>query len=162
VEVSGGGDILTLGGNNSYGGATTADPNCAIYIQNNNALGDPATGTTVQAGGRLGFSAPVGNWTVAEPLTLNGTGFAGAPGALWMDTDNNNATLTGPVTLASPTQIRLTALNTLTFSNTVTAANQPLQCTGTPSRWAVGPLSQRTEPDRPFCTGALTCGLVPW
>ena len=51
---------------------------------------------------------------------------AGAPGALWMDTDNNVATLTGPVTLASPTQIRLTALNTLTFSNTVTAANQPL------------------------------------
>ena len=129
VGVSGGGDILTLGGNNSYGGATTIDPNCAIYVRHNNALGDPATGTTVRDGGRLGFSGSVGNWTVAEPLTLNGTGFAGAPGALWMDTDNNNATLTGPVTLASPTQIRLTALNTLTFSNAVTAADQPLQCT---------------------------------
>jgi fibronectin-binding autotransporter adhesin len=128
VQVSGGGDILTLGGNNSYGGATTIDPNCAIYVRHNNALGDPATGTTVQTGGRLGFSGTTGNWTVAEPLTLNGTGFAGAPGALWMDTDNNNATLTGPVTLASPTQIRLTALNALTFANTVTAANQPLQC----------------------------------
>jgi fibronectin-binding autotransporter adhesin len=131
VEVAGGGDALTLGGANSYAGPTTIDPNCAIYLQHNSALGSPAAGTTVQNGGRLGFTAPPGNWTVAEPLILNGNGFAaaGAPGALWMDTDNNVATLTGPVTLASPTQIRLTALNTLTFSNAVTAADQPLQCT---------------------------------
>lgn len=128
VRVTGGGHTPYLSGANSYSGPTVVEGNSALYVRNNSALGSTSSGTTVQAGARFGFTGGSVDYTLPEPLILNGVGFAAVgAGALWGN-DARTHTFTGPITIASPTLIRHTSATKFVFSNTVTAAEQPLVC----------------------------------
>ena len=131
VTVTGGGGILTLGGTNSYTGATTVGDGCQLLFTTSSALGSPNVGTTVLANGRLGITTLVGAMTLAEPLTLNGVGITtgnNQGGALYMLGANNNLTLTAPITIASDSRVRVIDNNArMTFMNTVTGNNVALE-----------------------------------
>jgi autotransporter-associated beta strand protein len=90
---------IRLTGNNSYSGATTIATGVYLTAANNNALG--TSSTTVQSGGSLNLD---GNVTVAQNVSLTGTGFGGN-GALRNLSGNNtfsgNASLTGSVAFGS-------------------------------------------------------------
>ncbi len=89
----------TLAGANSYTGATAINTGI-INIQNANALGDTAAGTSVASGAALQLQNDI---TVgAEALTLQGSGIAGS-GALVNISGTN--TYGGPVTLTGDTLI---------------------------------------------------------
>ena len=129
VQLTGGGAQVNLTASNSYAGGTVIGNNCLLSVLNNYALGVTNTGTLVQSGGRVGFTS-LGNWTVAQPIQINGYGVSGLPGALYANTGNNRVTLTGPVTVGSASQIRIVNTNVwMTFSNSVTGSGQTLQCT---------------------------------
>jgi autotransporter-associated beta strand protein len=86
---------LWLTGDNAYDGVTTIDLG-TLHISHANALGSTVGGTTVSGiGARLALS---GNITIAEPLTLNGSGI-GNGGALrnWSGTN----TVISAITLGS-------------------------------------------------------------
>ncbi len=90
---------LALTNADSYTGTTTVSAG-TLRITNATALGSSAAGTTVQSGATLALA---GGITVAEPLTLNGTGVGGG-GAL-QNGDTAANTWSGPVTLAGATAI---------------------------------------------------------
>jgi autotransporter-associated beta strand protein len=130
-DISGAGEIrvlggtLQLGGSNTFTGPATVEAG-DITIRNNSALGDPATGTTVQPGGSVRVSS-LGDWVIPEPLTLAGIGYETFPGALYVNTVSNNVVWTGPITLSSNSLIRVVNnYAQLILSNSVTATQQPL------------------------------------
>ena len=128
--VTGGGASVSLGGANSYTGTTTIDGGCQLNISSSFALGNPASVVTVQSGGRLGVNTLVGSMTIPQPLVINGTGISGAPGAIYVNSSGNNVTWSGPVTIASSSQIRAVNVNVRdTFSNAVLGTNVALECT---------------------------------
>ncbi|MEI9960789.1 MAG: autotransporter-associated beta strand repeat-containing protein [Limisphaerales bacterium] len=129
LRLTGGDSSLALGGTNSYTGLTTIENGEQLNILNNSALGSTNAGTIVQYGGSVRFTS-AGNWTVGEPLEINGYGIPSSAGALYANTTSNNVTWTGPITVASPAQIR--DVNTgvrMTLAGPVTADNQALQAT---------------------------------
>jgi autotransporter-associated beta strand protein len=109
---------LTLNGSNTYTGATTVSAG-VLNIQNNNALGTTAGGTTVTAtGAALQLQ---GNITVgAEALSLTGTGVSSG-GALRNISGNN--TFGGPITIGGTTQINSDA-GLLTLSGGMSTSSQ--------------------------------------
>ncbi|MFM8014916.1 MAG: autotransporter-associated beta strand repeat-containing protein, partial [Actinomycetota bacterium] len=102
-----GAGTLTLSGASSYTGNTTISVG-VVAISNNTALGTAAGSTTVASGAALSVS---GTLTVAEPITVSGTGISS--GGAIRNTANSN-TLTGLVTLAADTEIQSDS-GTLTF-----------------------------------------------
>ena len=87
--------VLTLSGDNSYGGATMIAEGTLIAASNN-ALGFTGEGTTVQDGATLALQ---GGITISgEALTLNGLGAPGQPGALVNLSDANTIADTSPIT----------------------------------------------------------------
>jgi autotransporter-associated beta strand protein len=124
--ISGTGEItkagngtLILSGDNSYTGATTISAG-ALNIQNNNALGTTAGGTTVSATGaalQLQGDITVG----AEALSLTGTGVSSSTGALRNISGNN--TFGGPITIGGATQINSDA-GLLTLSGGMSTSSQ--------------------------------------
>ena len=130
VEVTGGGASLTLTGTNSYTGLTTIDNECQLNISTSNGLGTVDTGTIILANGRLGVNSLVGTMTIPEPVTVNGVGITAAPGALYLNTPNNNVTYSAPITIASDARFRAVNTNVrLNFANTVLGNNVALWCT---------------------------------
>ncbi len=89
---------LTLSGANTYDGLTTVQAGTLLTAASSTALGSTAAGTVVEAGGTLALS---GGITVAEAITLNGTG--GGGGALRNVSGGN--VVTGPITLATDARI---------------------------------------------------------
>jgi len=108
---------LTLSNANSYTGATTISGGTVI-IQNANALGTTAAGTTVNAGGQLQLQG--GITTAAEALSLSGTG-PSSNGALNNASGNN--TYAGPITLAGNASVSVASGTTLTTTGTLTLSN---------------------------------------
>ena len=104
---------LTLTGANTYAATTTVSAGI-LNVQNANALGTTASGTTVAAGAALQIQG--GITITGEALTLNGTGIAASnKGALESVSGGN--TFTGAVTLASASSIGSSlAANLLTIS----------------------------------------------
>ena len=102
---------LTLSSNNTYTGLTNIDVG-TIIATHANALGATSAGTVVDSGAALAVS---GGLTVAEPVSLSGTGVASA-GALSLISGNN--TYSGAITLAADTLIKSTA-GTPTLSATI-------------------------------------------
>ncbi len=131
LEITGGGATVTIGGNghNSYTGLTTIDDGCQLNIATSDALGTTASGTVVLANGRLGVASSVGTMTVAEAVTINGSGISGAPGALYVNTPGNNVTWAGPITVGSASTIRGVNNSRMNFSNTVMGSDVALNCT---------------------------------
>ena len=129
VEVLGGG-VLVLNGTNTYSGLTTINDQCQLNITTSSALGSPATGTVILANGRLGVTSFVGSLTNPEPVTVNGTGVTAAPGALYLNTPNNNLTYSAPITIASDARFRVVNVNArMNFANTVLGTGVALWCT---------------------------------
>ncbi|HXI71903.1 MAG TPA: autotransporter-associated beta strand repeat-containing protein [Verrucomicrobiae bacterium] len=130
VEVMGGGGVLLLNGTNTYTGPTTIGDQCQLNYSTSSALGSPAAGTVVLANGRLGVTSFVGSLTNAEPVTVNGVGVTAAPGALYLNTANNNLTYSAPITIASDARFRVVNANArMNFANTVLGTGVALWCT---------------------------------
>ncbi len=107
-----GSGTITLSGANTYAGATAINAG-VLNIQNASALGTVAAGTTVSSGAALQIQG--GITTLAEALTLNGTGVSSDGALRNISGDNDYA---GLVTLGSATRINSdTAGQTLTLSN---------------------------------------------
>ncbi|WNO07824.1 YDG domain-containing protein [Teredinibacter sp. KSP-S5-2] len=100
-----GGGSLTLSGINTYTGSTSVNGG-TLTVTNNAALGTADAGTTVADGATLLLDGSGSNLTIADDLTLAGTGNAGA-GAIRNLTGDN--TLNGNVTLTGDTQIEAAA-----------------------------------------------------
>ena len=115
---------LTLTGANLYAGATNVNAG-VLAISNGSGLGTTAGATLVTSGAALQVSGAI---TVAESITLNGTGVSNA-GALWK-TGSNTTTWTGAITLGSAARINSDA-GTLTISTGgISATNQNLTIGG--------------------------------
>ncbi len=108
---------LTLSSANTYTGATTISGGTVI-LQNANALGTTAAGTTVAAGGQLQLQG--GITTAAEALSLTGTG-PSSNGALNNASGNN--TYAGPITLAGNASVSVASGTTLTTTGLFTLSN---------------------------------------
>ncbi len=112
-----GSNILLLSGNNTFTGATTISAG-TLQLGNANALGTTAGATTLVAGATLDLNGQ----TIAEPLTLTGTGVGGL-GALVNSNTGTPAAVTSQITSASGSQTFTIGgagditLNTLSSSN---------------------------------------------
>ena len=104
-----------LSGTNTYTGVTTINAGTLILdADNTTPLGTAAGGTVVNTGGVLDLNG--NTLSVAEPLTLNGTGISNG-GAL-TNTDDD-ASYSGNITLGSASTITATSSGKLTCSGTV-------------------------------------------
>lgn len=116
VVTKGGAGTVVLSGANTYAGATVVNGG-ALNIRNAAALGNTAAGTTVNSGAELQLQ---GGITVAEALTLNGTGTSGN-GALRNVSGTN--TWAGNITLASTSLIQSLLGTSLTLAGTLGNGN---------------------------------------
>ncbi|MFM1769763.1 MAG: hypothetical protein RJA22_2292 [Verrucomicrobiota bacterium] len=117
-----GAGALELSASNTYAGATLVDAG-TLAVRNATALGAATNGTTVAAGAALEFN---GNLTVAEPLTLAGSGPANG-GALRSTADSN--AWAGALTLGGAARINADA-GTLTLSGGLNGAGYALTLGG--------------------------------
>ncbi|WP_395753590.1 autotransporter-associated beta strand repeat-containing protein [Prosthecobacter sp.] len=122
VVIQGSGGTTILSGANTYTGATTVSEG-VLNIQNANALGTTAAGTTVNSGAALQIQGDI--TTAAEALTVNGTGVSN-DGAMRNISGNNN--YAGLVTLGAATRINSDA-GTLTLGNSGTITGSGLDLT---------------------------------
>ena len=106
---------LTLSATNTYTGQTIISSGGTLFITNVNGLGNSSTGTTVSNGAMLKIS---GGITVAEPITINGSGVS-SNGAIYFLSGNN--TYSGAITLGSNSTITSDAGNQ-TISGTINGA----------------------------------------
>jgi fibronectin-binding autotransporter adhesin len=116
--------ILTLGGANTYTGATTVSAG-VLQVTNNSALGTTAGTTTVASGAAVQVSGTLTG--VTDAITLNGTGVANG-GAL-RNTANNN-TWSGAITLGTGGARINSDAGTLTISGGISGTGQPLTVGG--------------------------------
>ncbi len=105
--IKNGSGTLTLGGNNTYTGATLVNAG-TLSVASSTGLGSTASGTTVASGAALEFT---GGITVADAISVTGTGVSSA-GAL-RNLSGVNA-VTGLVTLTGNTEVQSDA-GSLTF-----------------------------------------------
>jgi autotransporter-associated beta strand protein len=110
-----GAGTLTLSGTNTYSGATTISGGI-IAISDPNSLGTTAGATTVDSGGALYISNAI---TVAEPITISGTGVSSS-GAIRFTGDNN--TYSGAITLGATSTI-VSNSGQQTISGTINGTN---------------------------------------
>ena len=103
-----GSGTLTLSAANTYTGATTISAGVAA-ISNNTSFGTTDAATTIASGAALNVSGGV---TVAEAITINGTGVS-SNGAIRSTSGDN--TFSGLVTLGAHSEIQSDA-NTLTLN----------------------------------------------
>ncbi|MDD5326845.1 MAG: autotransporter domain-containing protein [Phycisphaerae bacterium] len=104
---------LSLGGTNTYTGATSVDAG-TLLVTADQALGTAAAGTTVVSGATLGLSGGV-NYSTAEALNISGTGVSGV-GALHNVGGDN--TFAGNIILGVASTIGSSG-DTLTASGTI-------------------------------------------
>jgi fibronectin-binding autotransporter adhesin len=117
-----GAGTLTLTGANTYSGLTTIASG-TLLATNNSALGSSAGGTVVETTGTLALQGEV---TLADAITLNGSGFVSL-GALRNISGPN--ILTGPITLASASTIHSDA-GTVQINGTVDNGGHLLTVSG--------------------------------
>ncbi len=121
-----GNSVFTLTGNSTYSGATNINVG-TLNVQNSNALGTTAGGTTIASGATLELQNDI---SIGDAINFRGTGFA-TNGAIRNVSGNN--TLTGALTISntSPTSIKSES-GTLTIAGNIapSGANRDLVLTG--------------------------------
>ncbi|OYU95155.1 MAG: hypothetical protein CFE21_12675 [Bacteroidetes bacterium B1(2017)] len=117
---------LTLSGANTYNGTTTIGAGTLI-LGNPLALGSNSGITIVASGASLDLDGYT--LSIAEPITLNGTGLALQPQGALMNT-GVNATFSGNITLGSATTITTSISGTLTCSGTISNGSFELTLDG--------------------------------
>jgi autotransporter-associated beta strand protein len=125
---------MVLSGANTYTGLTTVSSG-VLNIQNANALGTTAAGTTVSSGAALQIQGGIA--VGAEALTLNGSGVS-STGALRNVSGNNS--WSGNLTLGSVSTIASDS-GTLTLSGTLTNGGFALTIMGAGNITANGVIS---------------------
>ncbi len=110
------GGSLTLSGTNTYSGTTSLSTGSSMTIKNSQALGLSSAGTTVASGAALLLDGTSGSLTVAELLTLSGTGLSNG-GALRNIAGDN--TVSGAITLGSGNIIIADDAGNMTFTGTI-------------------------------------------
>ncbi len=100
-------------GNNTYTGATTISAG-TLYVNNDNALGSAAGGTTVSSGASLRIN---GSYTIADAIGIAGLGVANA-GAIYT-AQNVGAQISGAITLNASALINVDSGSTLTLSGPI-------------------------------------------
>ncbi len=121
--VQNGAGTLTLGGANTYAGATSVTAGM-LSISNGAALGGTTQGTSVSSGATLALSGDIA--VGAEALTIAGLGASGASGALVNLSGTNS--FAGPITQSAASTIASDA-GRLTLSGSI-AGNFGLTLTG--------------------------------
>lgn len=112
----------TLAGANSYTGVTNVNLG-QLIISNANSLGTTDGNTIVASGGRLAMATA--SLSVAEPLTINGTGTTATSGAIAFGGSVSGMALTGPITLGGATLIQADGSTGSTLSGGISlGANQ--------------------------------------
>jgi uncharacterized repeat protein (TIGR01451 family) len=148
-----GAGLVALSGANTYTGVTTVGAGI-VEARSNSALGTVAGATIVSAGATLRINGT--GLAIAEPLTLNGTGVAGA-GAL-RNLANNN-TVSGAITLGSAARINSDA-GLLTVSNTISGATMGLTVGGAGNTTISGVIGTTTGSLTKDSTGVLLLSAV--
>ena len=106
-----------ISGTNTYTGLTTINAGTLkLDSDNTTTLGTAAGGTIVNSGAVLDLNGKT--LSVAEPLTLNGTGLTATPAGALTNT-GGNASYSGNITLGAASTITATTSGTLTCSGTV-------------------------------------------
>jgi autotransporter-associated beta strand protein len=123
--IKSGTGTLTLATTNTYSGSTIVNAG-TLVVTANSAMG-PATasGIFVNPGGALAFSSGI-RYTVAEPITISGSGPAGR-GAI--ENISGKTTLAGPITLLGTATIGTDA-GALTLTGEITAGPNTLTVVG--------------------------------
>jgi autotransporter-associated beta strand protein len=129
--VNRGAGALTLSGTNTFQGETRIGAGTQLTVAMDGALGFGGAGTVVETGGTLRVAV---NYTLDEPLTLNGSGLNNA-GALALGTGVTAASFKGPITIAtnstiSPTTDVTGQSGTLTLTGGITKDHTTLTFQG--------------------------------
>ena len=124
-----GAGTLTLGQDSTYDGGTTVAGG-TLSVQSGGGLGSGAV--TVNDGATLQL-APVMADTYSNALALAGTGIGGVDGALNIDTNYGDVSLTGAVTVGSGTSIVTNGMNSATFGGAISGTNADLVFDGSNS-----------------------------
>jgi autotransporter-associated beta strand protein len=150
-----GGGRLTLTGTNTFTGETSVDYG-ALRITNSNALGATSAGTTIQSGATLELA---GNISIAEPLSLSGSGWDG-DGALANVSGANS--VTGQISLLDCTTIHSASESTLTIAGGIQGNNTTLTIAGYGNTIISSPLILGSGSLIKNDTGALTIAAPNW
>lgn len=119
---------MTVTSSNTYTG-TTEVKNGILNIQNSTGLGAYASGTTVDSGAALQLEKNTTDLAVAsETLSLSGSGYNNADGALRNVSGNNS--WSGLVTLAGNARINADSGSSLTITGDFTGSSQTLTVGG--------------------------------
>jgi autotransporter-associated beta strand protein len=148
VTQSGGG-TLTLSGNNTYIGQTAVSQG-TLVAASVSALGSTGAGTSVAAGATLALQG--GLAFAPEPLTISGTGVAGA-GALASLGDDNS--YNGTITAAAPSMISSHS-GTLTLKGNISTGAGTITFAGAGNTVANGVISSSSGGLSKIDEGALT------
>ena len=119
-----GAGTLTLSGNNTYAGTTTAAVG-VIRLQSSTALGSVAGGTSVSSGAVLEFDGT--GLAIAESVSISGNGITSA-GAIRNITGTNS--LTGGITLVAATRLNSDSGTLTIATGDISGAGQNLTIGG--------------------------------
>src|SRR5260221_5619130 len=125
AAISGSGDIeigqgaVTFSGGNSYTGLTTVDTDGILAIENNAALGDPATGTVIDGNGSVILD---GGIDINENFTVNGAGTS-PYGSINGGTNISGNSIHGNITLNSDTAIGVIANGLFNIDGSIIGAH---------------------------------------
>jgi autotransporter-associated beta strand protein len=124
-------NLILTNNNSSYDGNTLVTAG-RLTVGAANALGNAVGNTQVSNGAGLVFDGVSSNFTINEPIQIEGTGL-GADGGAIAVLNGANITFGGPITLSSDAAVSVASTATATYTNTdafTSSADQTLTLQG--------------------------------